>query len=91
MIKKLLLTAALLAPGLAYARSALRWAPRCSDYAAGFTILALNADFSQPSYTNLANWLYGSGGSLPGWTWVAAPQASQPAPRRPSGNLRCLF
>ena len=37
--------------------------------AAGFTTAALNADFSQPSYANLANWLYGCGGSLPGWSW----------------------
>ena len=69
MIKKLLFTAALLVPGLAYAGTPSatlpgQIAPAGSDpgvpapaAAAGFTTVAINDDFSQPFWANKANWL----------------------------------
>ncbi len=85
MIKKLLLTAALLAPGLAYGQvpttcpSPAPPGTTCSPLdppvipapaaAAGFTTQVLNADFSQPSYANIANWIDGCGGPTTGYRW----------------------
>jgi hypothetical protein len=83
MIKKLLLTAALLAPALAYCQLGVPLnplppvAPPAQDptvpapaAAAGFTTLALNADFSQPAYSNIATWVDGCGGPTSGYRWV---------------------
>jgi hypothetical protein len=38
--------------------------------AAGFTTHALNTDFSQPAYSNIANWVDGCGGPTSGNHWV---------------------
>jgi hypothetical protein len=38
--------------------------------AAGFTTLALNADFSQSTYSNVANWVDGCGGPTSGFRWI---------------------
>jgi hypothetical protein len=49
--------------------------------AAGFTAAAVNADFSQAQYTNLANWLYQCGGpALPGWSWTVQYNPNTGAP-----------
>jgi hypothetical protein len=85
LTKKLLFTAALLVPGLAYsanptANLTVQVAPAGSGLAvpteaaaAGFTTLAANFDFSQPFYATRSNWLdcAGTNASLP-WH-VGAP------------------
>ena len=63
MIKKLVFTAALLAPGLAYAATPV---PSPAS-AAGFTKLAFESDFTQPFYANKANWLDCGGATSPQW------------------------
>lgn len=59
--------------------------------AAGFTTLALNADFSQPSYFNIANWVDGCGGSTtaPRWWygWFGTTGSSGPHQGAPCAAL----
>lgn len=68
MIKKILLTAALLVPGLAYGQVSTPLDPPVTPAgqdptpppqaaAAGFTTLAYNFDFSQSTYATQSNWL----------------------------------
>lgn len=82
MIKKLFFTAALLVPSLAYAGTPSATLPGqiasagsdpavpAGAAAAGFTTLALNADFSQSTYSNIATWVDGCGGPTSGNRWV---------------------
>jgi hypothetical protein len=73
MIKKLLLTTTLLAPGLAYGQVSAPLDPPvvpAPAAAAGFTTPALNADFSQSTYSNIATWVDGCGGPTSGLRWL---------------------
>ena len=83
MIKKLFFTAALVVPSLAYAGNpsadlAVQIVPAGSAVpapaqAAGFTTLALNADFTQPFYATPSNWLACAGATNPQW-WIGGAQ-----------------
>jgi hypothetical protein len=83
MIKQLFFTAALLAPSLAYAGNpsadlTIQIGPPpppnpvvpAPAAAAGLTTQVLNADFSQPAYSNIANWVDGCGGPTSGNRWT---------------------
>src|SRR6516165_10414332 len=79
MIKKLLFSAALLAPGVASAGTPSATLPGqivpagsvpAPAAAAGFTTTVLDYDFSQPFYANTANWLDCAGATTPQW-WYA--------------------
>jgi hypothetical protein len=85
MIKKVLLTAALLAPGLAYGQVSAPLDPPVAPAgdltvpapaaAAGFTTLALNADFTSPAYSNKATFVANCGASgRQLWNWVLGYQ-----------------
>jgi hypothetical protein len=79
MIKKLFFTAALLVPGLANGADPSATLPvqivpsgspqaiPAGAQAAGFTTLALEADFSQPFYATQSNWLDCAGATHPQW------------------------
>jgi hypothetical protein len=82
MIKNLLVAMALLAPALALAANptadlsvqivATGSTVPAPAQAAGFTTLALNADFSLPFYATQSNWLDCAGASNPQWyrAWI---------------------
>src|SRR6266478_9018702 len=84
MIKKLFFTAALLVPGLANGADPSATLPvqivpsgspraiPAGAQAAGFTTLALDADFSLPFYATQSNWLDCAGATSPQWyrAWI---------------------
>ncbi len=92
MIKGLFFTAALLVPSLAYAGNpsaslSVQVVPAglqvpAGAQAAGYTTLAFEADFTQPFYTTLSNWLNCAGASSPKmWLIGLAGRATAPCAR----------